>query len=377
MKTLKKLWIQASLVLISAFPLGQNVSAQTPSRLVFHAGVLVQKKHVTYEQLFSINPDGSGLTQLTSANASSSTPAWSPGQQYIAFGRSGITVMEAKGETYGGRSFVVGVGNEPDWSPDGTMIVFRKTIRYADGYHDDLYIVSVNALAGTAGTPVFFAPNGFRPSWSSAGTKIAFKRYDDAVQNSAIIVRDVATGTELAISAGPGYNDTPSWKPDGTQIAFAYGAPTVPTASRGIYVANADGSNIRQLTFLNNTAGGEAFPTWSPDATELAFRNDISGTRALYKMNLLSGPVTLLRQPGNAPDWAPYLKGDRRVHRTGIASRRLARRPMERCGEYSGEEEYGRAPHSVRAGERSNFDRRVEDCPPYLKNKESTHENLH
>jgi Tol biopolymer transport system component len=279
--------------------------AQTPSRIVFHNGVLIQKQHTTYQQLFSMNPDGSALTQLTSANASSITPAWSPGQQYIAFARSGaLNIMEAKGETSGGRSFVVGPGAEPDWSPDGTSIVFRQTIRLPDGYHDDLYIVSVNVAAGTAGVPVFFAPSGFRPSWSPDGTKIAFKRYDSPTSaNSTIIVRGVATGVEFSISGGVGYNDTPSWKPDGTHIAFASNSGA--TTSSEIYVANADGSNILRLTYLNAGGLGTLFPTWAPDSTAIAFRSDLSGTAAIYKMAFATGATTLVRQPGNAPDWAP------------------------------------------------------------------------
>src|SRR5438105_186803 len=115
--------IGAVLPLLVAFGSTPSAKAQTVSRIAFHAAVTIQKKHLTYSQIFSMNPDGSGVVQLTSANAMSYSPAWSPGQQYIAFDRGGtgvpltVMVMEAKGEVYGGRSFPVVAGQEPDWSP--------------------------------------------------------------------------------------------------------------------------------------------------------------------------------------------------------------------------------------------------------------------
>ena len=69
-----------------------------------------------------------------------------------------------------------------------------------------------------------------------------------------------------------------------------------------IFFANADGSNITRATYLNSFT---VFPTWSPDGTTIAFRSDVSGTQAVYKMALDSDVVTLLRSPGNAPDWNP------------------------------------------------------------------------
>src|ERR1019366_1622786 len=156
--------------------------AQT-ARIAFSAPASVQTsvkpaKYATYHQIFSMNPDGSGVVQLTSAAASWGGPKWSPDQQYIAFVRTNyLMVMRADGSG----SFKVvpaSIAGWVDWSPDGTKLIYTNPLKSSDGtYHDDLYVVSVDPATGAVGTPALFAPGpSYDPNWSNDGTKVAFDR---------------------------------------------------------------------------------------------------------------------------------------------------------------------------------------------------------
>jgi Tol biopolymer transport system component len=253
-----------------------------------------------------MNTNGSGVVQLTSANANSYAPSWSPGQQYIAFGRnSTLYVMEANR----GRTFAVAPANScggSGWSPDGTKLVY-------EGASGNLYIVTVDVVKGKAGTPVLFRSGSYSdPSWSPDGTRIAFWGSDNGNLPFSIKVRDVATGAEISFgvfdpAATIFSNETPQWSPNGNFIAFA-GPVTVTetststTTAQEIFIANADGTNPQQVTDLNSYT---IFPTWSPDGTSIAFRSDVSGTASVYKMVLGSNEATLLHSLANAPDWNP------------------------------------------------------------------------
>lgn len=304
----------AVLSLLVTFGLTHSAAAQSTARIAFQERVTVKTpKPVTSYQIFSMNSDGTGVAQLTSASAGALNPSWSPGQQYIAFWRqSTLYVMEAIGEANGGRIFPVApAGNfGSDWSPDGSRICFLGTS--AVGY--GLWIVDVNAATGGVGTPILVrAGECFWPAWSPNGTRIAFCSDDGGATQQVVKVRDLATGAEISFGVGPTdfLNFNPRWSPDGTRIAFS-GPVTFTTTSRNgtqttstgneIFIANADGTGITQVTSLKSFT---TFPAWSPDGTALAFRSDFNGTAAIYKMALGSSVVTLLRSGANAPDWAP------------------------------------------------------------------------
>jgi len=248
-----------------------------------------------------MNADGSGLVQLTQ-HSFDRDPAWSPGQSYVAFVRQQqvgqgknviythtLYVMEAKGELNGGRIFAVASdGFEPDWSPDGTKILFRTL-------DSDIAVVSVDVTTGAVGTPVKVvatALHEYRPTWSPDGTRIAFARALSGNGPIAIFVRDLATGNEIQFPVvGSGSDLDPEWSPDGTRIAF--------DDTANIYVANADGSN---LTAIFNGPGGTKFPTWSPDGAAIAFSSN-----CIEKIDLATRVVTQIpaKVCGSNPDWSP------------------------------------------------------------------------
>jgi Tol biopolymer transport system component len=118
--------------------------------------------------------------------------------------------------------------------------------------------------------------------WSPDGTRLAFVRGRDIwVMNAD------GSGLTVLTSNERGQDDFPDWSPDGTRIAFTRSeqfycdSPGCREPSEEmmphIYVMNADGSEIRQLT---TGLWYEHDPTWSPDGTLIAFmrsKADIEG----------------------------------------------------------------------------------------------------
>ena len=96
-------------------------------------------------------------------------------------------------------------------------------------------------------------------------------------------------------------NDDPSWDPDGRRIAFNSDRD----GDREIYVMNADGSGVVQLT---ENSARDAYPSWSPDGKRIAFASDRDGDLEVYVMNADGGGVVQLTENSAAdalPRWSP------------------------------------------------------------------------
>jgi Tol biopolymer transport system component len=180
--------------------------------------------------------------------------------------------------------FPEGATNQGDlaWSPDGTRLLYAD-----DG---KLYLTDPSGRGPEPVDTGCVAPcfGDSQVTFSNDGKSIVFVRTSADASGfggpTAIATMDLATGrvsvlssTESDASAGPG------WSPDGKQIVFFRfgekdGGGPVPPRLSAVWVVDADGQNLRQLSPLTLAA---QYPEWSPD-----------GARILFE----SGPLTGLDQ---------------------------------------------------------------------------------
>ena len=175
------------------------------------------------------------------------------------------------------------------WSRDGTSIAFVST-RTGDW---EIYTMAYDGSNLQNRTNYDTADDGF-PAWSPDGTKIAF--VSDRDGDSDIFVMN-ADGTNALPLTGDSANDSfPAWSPDGSRVAFS--------RESGLWVVNADGSGLRQLS------GGstDIYPTFSPDpaSDQIVFASRRDGDWDIYLMDA-TGVYNLTSSTSNDtdPEWSP------------------------------------------------------------------------
>jgi len=109
-------------------------------------------------------------------------------------------------------------------------------------------------------------------TWSRDGRLLAFELSGKG-ESSVYSVRAEGTGLRLVLKNA----SSPSWSPDGKQLVVVRETETCSQKpcsaedefdSGNLFVVDADGGNLRQLTFVAN---GAESPVWSPDGKWIAF----------------------------------------------------------------------------------------------------------
>ncbi len=185
---------------------------------------------------------------------------------------------------------------EPQWSPDGTKVVF-DSVRKLDGSDAsninatyNIWVVNadgINATPLTSLTAEGFA-SGRAPQWSPDGTKIVFysgRKLDgtDAVNlnhasNIWVMNADGSNVKPLtSLTAAHAESTSPLWSPDGTKIVFTSSRKLDGTDAANvnntvnIWVMNADGSGAKPLTSLTAADANNWRPQWSQDGTLIVY----------------------------------------------------------------------------------------------------------
>jgi Tol biopolymer transport system component len=98
-----------------------------------------------------------------------------------------------------------------------------------------------------------------------------------------------------------------AYSPDGKHIVYT-GYERGDSGDYAIYVSNADGSDIRDLTstYLDPAENNQGKPVWSPDSTQIAFDNDSNdpSTQGIYLMNSDGTEIRKIAD-GGFPSWSP------------------------------------------------------------------------
>jgi TolB protein len=226
---------------------------------------------------------------------------------------------------------------QPEWSPDGSRILFVSTRSAGDA--TDIFVMNADGSQLRQLTDNGPDDPDVTPDWSPDGTRIVFAgkreaeiQWPDAVDDFDLYVMEVAGSTETNISDPEEIQFDelyPDWSPDGTQIAFEgveylnYEIEGEPHQGgfRKIVTVSPDGSNRRVVSAerdLHDDANPEdsipnhdSGPSWSPDGRWLAFWTDQQPEQD-YDLALVrrdgTGQVNLTPEylvSDSFPSWSP------------------------------------------------------------------------
>jgi Tol biopolymer transport system component len=226
-------------------------------------------------EIWSMNADGSAPTRLTIRPGEDREPVWSPDGTKIAFvsygkdpsipqaeqvvgSSSDIFLMNADGTGITNLSRTSGFDDEPAWSPDGQKIAWRSN-RSGDA---EVWVMSAD---GSNPQQLTNRPGvDDEPAYSPDGTKLAIRVCEPSC-NVWVMNADGSGAREL-----PESFDDPAWTPDGSKIAFrasGIGAGSPPD----IHVEPWDAADGSAKTNLTNDTDSNVDPAFSPDGTRMAY----------------------------------------------------------------------------------------------------------
>ena len=203
-----------------------------------------------FNQLCLINADGTGYQQITKVEAHNYYPVYSP--------RGGSIVYAS---------------NQNGGAFDLFLFVFEgsRLIRLTN-----------------------FIGNVVSPSFSPDGTRILFSNQAGEGPTSLWTVESTGENADL-LYEGPNTIVGADWSPDGAKIAFAMTVNQ--PGSYEIFLMNADGSNVRQLTRGLQGIGGSL--DWSPDGKYLLIYAGPAGDKDIFRIEVAAETAVQLTDGGN------------------------------------------------------------------------------
>lgn len=208
-------------------------------------------------ELYTINADGTGLTQITHDGLFHAAPRWSPDGSHIVFATGGkygplvIAIVRADGTDLKLLTTPVWDSLGASYTPDGRHIVFSSQ---RDGLISALWIMDTNGRHQRRLTdpeleagPLDVSPDG---------KQVVFYTHQDTPKFTSIFKINI-DGSGVTRLTSEGHMDTlPVFSPDGNNILYM--SDRLSPGSFDTFVMDADGSHKKRII-----VGGLA-PNWGP-----------------------------------------------------------------------------------------------------------------
>jgi TolB protein len=181
----------------------------------------------------------------------------------------------------------------PAWSPDGKQVIFTSNLE--DGRTYNYYIADDNGLnlkkitslpAGSVAYWGAFTHDGQWIYFNEGNTARIFRVKPDGTQQEV-----VAEGRDANIS------------PDGNKLVFTQQGQK----NWGVWIMDSDGKNRRQIIAEESEIGGIA-PVWSPDGKRVAFSMQVGEIAEIFSCNADGSDLrqlTRLNQISSSPSYSP------------------------------------------------------------------------
>lgn len=236
--------------------------------------------------LFVMNGDGTGLTQLTDTPIDERQPAVSPDGQRVAYSTSdgALRVIRLADKTAEALPLPAARYGYPAWLGDGSGLVYTS-YTFAPGNEDaDFFVYS---FADRQPRP-FLTQTGPQdyPALSPDGDTLAYvsslatalPKFGSALTQQ-LWVSSLKYGRPSQLLPGSTDETRPAWSPDGAWIAFSSARAGGPD----LWMVRPDG---KELTRLTETPPAETSPAFSPDGRQLAYVSTHDGRMRLMLLDV-------------------------------------------------------------------------------------------
>ena len=251
-----------------------------------------------HSQLFTIEPDGRGLKQVTrfKDGSDSGNANWSPDGKRIVFERggpsehAGVFTMSANGgdlRSLTRNTALAHFEGGPAYSRDGKWIVFSLEVHNPKApkrYYSELMVMRADGtgrrqvgpkLTQAGGAYIYGEHSQFSPD----GKRIVFIKQNPS-RRAVFVVNVNGSGMKQVTPWSLGVDDRVDWSPDGSLILFSSDTGHSPV---NVYTVRPDGTNITQITHSQD--GNDSADSWSPDGKQIMLVRGAGGTRSLYVIN--------------------------------------------------------------------------------------------
>lgn len=215
---------------------------------------------------------------------------------YVSQGKNNFrTVQSFETDGYGVSTYNVpqAINVMPEWGPDGSILFTQLTTKSDNIYRFDPSgeLKQLTDFEGWASGADYCAKTG----------KIAFTGAREANGNIFIMNADGSDVVQLT-DLENNIQTSPSFSPDCSKIAFVSDYSGKPQ----IYVINSDGTGMRRLTWVGNY---NTTPDWSPKGDLIAFTaRDERNVFDIFTIDVNTGEVMRLTQDqghNREPSWSP------------------------------------------------------------------------